>query len=364
MALLFGATWNPFSKDRPLVEDRLPTEAQLPGAERMKLQERRLNMLLIRLGALLPAQPDVTPGVPLVELAASAEAPADPSPAVRSDREILKQANLAILGWLALAGRELSIAYQLGRALRDTADPPLRPYVTGLEQGQQGIGVRASARDALIVQLSQPRVAQIQDWLFLLAPNLPPDSASIVSVSIGWWCDLTTTVFIGSGVPGRLSGAGPGVPDVPGELVSSLLPQGDIWINLLAGSRSSDGLLTPAGYARIVDRTIIRYFFMLLVLGAVLAAALFFINQQISGVGKVWTMIVAIAGAVGVTAKGITATVARFSGRAGKPIFGMARIEAMAWAATTMPSGLRLNHRGVTALRRSGIPPSGPSGRH
>jgi hypothetical protein len=109
---------------------------------------------------------------------------------------------------------------------------------------------------------------------------------------------------------------------------------------------------------------IIRYFLMLLVLIAVLAGALFFINQEISGVGKVWTMIVAIAGAIGVTAKGITTTVARFSGSAGKPIFGMARIEAMAWAATTMPEGLRLNIRGVRALRRSGILPPAPSGRH
>jgi hypothetical protein len=182
-------------------------------------------------------------------------------------------------------------------------------------------------------------------------------------VSAGTPADLTTTIF-SSSAPGKLRTFGRDGLDVTSQLVSSLLPQGDIWINLLAGSRSSDGLLTPAGYARIIDMTIIRYFFMLLILVAVLASALFFINQQISGAGKVWTMIVAIAGAIGVTAKGITATVARFSTSTGKPIFGMARIEAMAWAATTMPGRLLLNRQGVRALRRSGIPPSSPSGRH
>jgi hypothetical protein len=379
MALLFGEMRSSFSENRPLVNDRLPTEAQLPGAERIKLQERRINVLLVRLGALLPASPEVKPGTPLLQLTSSAEVPPDPSPAVRTDQEIIKQANLAILEWLALAGRELSVAYQLGRALRDTADPPLRAHAAGLGQSEPDIDDRASAaarhltpaqanwelaaREAIIAQLSRQRVAKLQDWLFLLAPNLPPDSASIVSVSIGWWCDLTTVIFSPT-APGRLSRGGRELSDVSGQLVRSLLPQGDVWINLLAGSRSSDGLLTPAGYARIIDRTIIRYFFMLLVLVAVLAAALFFINQEISGVGKVWTMIVAIAGAIGVTAKGITTTVARFSGSAGKPIFGMARIEAMAWAATTMPEGLRLNIRGVRALRRSGILPPAPSGRH
>jgi len=334
-------------------------------------------MLLVRLGALLPADPDAAPGTPLVKLTSGAEAPPDPSPVEQSTQKILTQANLAILEWLALAGRELSIAYRLGRALRDTADPPRRLNASGLEQGEQEMEARAraapkyltpqvqefAARDALISQLSRPRVTQLQDLLFLLAPNLPPDSASIVSVSLGWWCDLITTIFISS-APGRLSKVGPDVLDVTSQLVSSLLPQGEVWINLLAGSRSSDGLLTPAGYARIIDRTILRYFFMLLVLVAALTSALYFINQQISGVGKVWTMIVAIAGAIGVTAKGITATVARFSTSAGKPVFGMARIEAMAWAATNMPGRLRLTRQGVRTLRRSGIPPSSPSGRH
>jgi hypothetical protein len=35
----------------------------------------------------------------------------------------------------------------------------------------------------------------------------------------------------------------------------------------------------------------------------------------------------------------------------------------MAWAVTTIPDQLKLSMRGVKALRRSGIPPSGPMGR-
>jgi hypothetical protein len=49
--------------------------------------------------------------------------------------------------------------------------------------------------------------------------------------------------------------------------------------------------------------------------------------------------------------------------RAEKPIFGLEKIDAMAWAVTTIPVGLKLNNQGVRVLRTSGIRPSGPLGR-
>jgi hypothetical protein len=70
-----------------------------------------------------------------------------------------------------------------------------------------------------------------------------------------------------------------------------------------------------------------------------------------------------VASGLGITAKGASNTLTRLSEDAEKPIFGAARIDAMAWAVTAIPADLKLNRRGVKALRRAGIPPSGPMGR-
>jgi hypothetical protein len=95
----------------------------------------------------------------------------------------------------------------------------------------------------------------------------------------------------------------------------------------------------------------------------VIAVLLFFSAQNITGAGKVWTEIAVIAGALGVTAKGIGSTMAELSKDAEKPIFGLEKIDAMAWAVTTIPVELKLTSRGVRALRTSGIRPSSPLGR-
>jgi hypothetical protein len=157
-------------------------------------------------------------------------------------------------------------------------------------------------------------------------------------------------------------------------MYASLLPQGDSWLNLLVGAESSDGLLTPEGFvaageaalsrtARIIKKILLQYWFALLILLIVLAVVLFFSAQNLSGAGKVWTQIAAIVGALGVTAKGIGSTMAVLSKDAEKPIFGLEKIDAMAWAVTTIPVGLKLNNQGVRVLRASGIRPPSPLGR-
>lgn len=361
MALLFGKL------ALASVSDRLPTEHELPGDERTELEEERVNALLTQLGGLLPATDGPKPEVPQVSLAAgsadSAVAATDSgatAAAAGQDKrqEILQDANLAILKWLACAGREYGIAYQLGRSLRDTANPP-----------QNG-----AARDALAQQLSRSRVSGLQEWLSTLAPYLPDGSASIVSMSIGRWCDLTSTIF-DPGTPGKLrTFRASSESDVAAELLSSLLPQGDAWINLLVGAESADGLLTPEGWvaageaavsrsARIVRRIVLHYWFVLLILAIAVAAALYFASRDISGAGKVWTQIAAVAAALGVTAKGVTTTMTRLSEDAEKSIFGLEKLDAMAWAVTNIPAELKLDGSGVRALRRAGIPGSSPLGR-
>lgn len=357
MALLFGGL-----QQREAPQDRLPTEHELPPAERIALEVERVNSLLTRLGKRLDsgeqAIPVVAPVTGAVDEAAREWKPDENS------RTNLEKTNLTILTWLARADRDLGLAYQLGRSLRDTANPPLR-----LPAGAHV----APVEDALRYQLSRPRVTKLQEWLATLAPRLPADSAAIVSASIGRWCDLIATILV-PGTPGKLSSKSPSASGVAAELRESLLPQGDTWLNLLVGAERSDGLLTPEAFVaageaalsrtvRIIRRIILHYWFAVLILAAALAVVLYFTVSNMSGAAKVWTEIAAIAGALGVTVKGVGNAMAELSKDAEKPIFGAEKIDAMAWAVTSIPPGLKLDSRGVHALRSSGIRPPGPMGR-
>ena len=351
MAVLFRMAQSS-AANAPSVTDRLPSEHELSPADRKMLEEIRVNAALARLGGLLPSSPDAQQGVPQVQLTSGAE-----TPAAQSDGDILIQANLQILEWLAGAGRDYGIAYQLGRSLRDTTDPPLAGDAT--------------ARDALVEQLSRSRVSVIQEWLSTLLPYLPANSATIVSVSIGRWSDLIRAIF-DKNSPGRLR-RGQSAQDVAGVLTKNLLPQGDAWINLLVGAESSQGLLTPEGYvaageaalsrsARVVKKIAAHYWFVLLILAIALGAFLYFAASGLRGAGRAWTQIFAVVSVITAAVRGAVTAVARFSGQAEKPLFGLEEIDAMAWAVTTLPTGLKLDGAGVRALRRAGIPRSGPMG--
>ncbi len=271
MALLFGELRPVVPGQQSDTSDRLPTEHELPPDQRTQLEGKRINALLARLGALLLETPDPKPGVPRVTLSAGS-----PAAAGALDRAGLTQANLEILEWLACAGREYGIAYQLGRSLRDTANPPVRQDGERSDADKKDITDRENqltpkkasedpreaakqqkdaedrsnwefgAREALTKQLSRVRVTKVQEWLSTLTPYLPVDAAAIVGASIGRWADLTNTIF-DTDSPSRLS-RGQSKLEVAGELTKSLLPQGDAWINLLVGAESSDGLLTPEAY--------------------------------------------------------------------------------------------------------------------
>jgi hypothetical protein len=353
MAVLFGTLRD--RPNQPAVTDRLPTEHELAPADRRDLEDKRVNTLLARLGEQLPGSPGPQQDVPQVRLLEAAVVPD-----ATSDQEVLAQRNLDILEWLASAGRDYGVAYQLGRALRDTADPP--------------VPAGGAVRDVLLTQFSRARVSRIQEWLSTVQPYLPQNSAAIVSRSIGRWSDLVATIFDKS-APGRLRRfGGQTEPDVADKLAGSLLPQGDAWINLLTGAKSAQGLLTPEGYvaageaalsrsARIVKRIAAHYWFLLVILAIALGAVLYFAASGIRGAGLAWTQIALVTSALGTAIRGLTTAVGRFSGQAERPVFGLEEIDAMAWAVTTFPTPLKLDAAGVRALRRAGIPPAGPMGR-
>jgi hypothetical protein len=348
--------------------DRIPTEHELPRAQRIATESNRLKCLLAQLESALPSGSPSLPAIPVSAAAAivNGSHPAVADAASASGHTDLQNElldfNFEFLKVTACISRELELTYQLGRSLRDTANPPL----------PRGHGNSTTDLDSVKAQLSRPRVAKLQEWLATLAPHLPTDTASIVGVSIGRWSDLSATVF-DDDAPGSLRRRQNNSKEEVGEsLRGGLLAQGDVWLNLLSGTEPTTGLLTPEGYvaageaalsrtARIVRRVVLHHWFAFFALALALAAILYVSARYLGGASKVWTQIAAIASALGVSAKGIGTAVARLSTAAEKSIYGLEKLDAMAWAVTTLPQ-VRVNNRGVRALRRSGIQKSAPLG--
>jgi hypothetical protein len=352
---------------------KIPIEARLAN----------LDSRVTRLEAAPPASqqtPAPKPGIDaqVQRTASGAEAlatdgeAATPAPdLVESNREKLKGFNVNMLKSLACAGREFGLAYQLGRSLRFTANIP-EPA------GQDDPNAASDELKRLITdQLARNRVSKLQEWLATLAQHLPADSALIVDASLGRWCDFAITIF-DKNSPGSLRRWTPlSWTAESNELVAkrfkkALLPQGDTWLNLLVGTESTEGLLTPEGVVasgeaalsrtvRIIRRIVLHYWFALFLLAAALAAILIIAARDLGDIGKFWTQVVSIAGALGVTGKGIGSALGRLSESAEKPIYAAESLDAKAWAVTSLPQ-VRLTNRGVWALRRSGIQKSGPLG--
>jgi hypothetical protein len=330
MALLYG-TIATAQENRPA---ELPTVNELAPEERRQLELARLRQLLTRL------LPDFGGSARIADVPCG-----DDDQHQRTRRSMLESLNLATLTALTTTRPELQLAYELGRSLRDTANP-------------------AGGAAAVGKQLERGRIAKLQEWLLTLSPEFPTLTAAVVAGSIGRWSDLAAVT-----VDGGESTQGP----TAAAMYTYLLQQGDVWLMLLIGEIATSGLLTPEGYvsagetalrrSAAMARGIIRhYWFGLLCVAAALGATLFLSASYLGGAGKVWTSIACIAGALGVSVQTIASTSARLARNAERPVFAVAEEDAMAWAITTMPP-LTLPARSVRRLRRAGVAPAASLGR-
>jgi hypothetical protein len=288
----------------------------------------------------------------------------------------LQTFNLQVLETLACCSHELSLAYQLGRSLRDTANPPVSDENPAAASEKPPVSDEQS-QDAIIstglrTQLGRGRVAKLQQWLSVLRPHFPDDTAALVSASVGRWSQWTSTV-LDPIAPGTMRHISKRNKTLLTRARADLLNQGDAWRQLLVGVQATDELLTPEGFvaageaalsrtARIVRQVALHYWFALFLLAVALAGIIFVSAKYLGGAAKVWTQIVAIATSLGVTARGIGSGVARVSTSAERPIYQAEKLDAMAWSVTTLPR-VDLNRRGVRALRRAGIQKSSSLGR-
>jgi hypothetical protein len=356
VAVLYGHLRPPSTRETRLT---LPTENELPPDQRIELELIRLDCLLNSLAPMLPADDghSLPSSAPLLQMKAG-------GPALQT---ALQTFHLQVLETLACCSHELSLAYQLGRSLRDTANPPVSDEnpPASPEPSPRTIST------GLTKQLGRGRIAKLQQWLSVLRPHFPDDTAALVSASAGRWSQWTSTV-LDDGDPGKRRPTERN-EDLLTRAQADLLNQGDVWRQLLVGVQATDDLLTPEAFvaageaalsrtARIVRRVALHYWVALLVLAIALAAILFVSAKYLGGAAKVWTQIAAIATSLGITARGIGSGVARLSPSAERPIYQAEKLDAMAWSVTTLPR-VDLNRQGVHALRRAGILQSSSLGR-
>jgi hypothetical protein len=345
--------------------DHLLTTHELSEEDRVAVELERITCLLATLthdgvASLGDASAQAA------EIKASWDGPATvdgkPPPTPPADRVVTLHAalpglNLALLEGFSCAGSELELAYQVGRSLRDTAAMPPK---TGGGKRSDGEFVLA-----LTSVLGSERISTIRQWLATLATHLPTHAASVVSTSLGRWSEMAGAA-IDTRRPGKLKATEPIA--FARSMQQYLLRQGDVWLQLLVGTRTAAGLLDPEGYVaagelalrrttRIVLRILKHYWVALVMLAAALGFVLYLSTTYLGGAGKVWTNIAAIATSLGVTAKGIGSTTARLAKEAERPVFGLEEEDVMAWTVTALPPA-RLNGAAIRAVRRAGIAPS------
>jgi hypothetical protein len=214
MALLYG-------KIEPIPTGEvpgLPMANELQPADRRNLESERLDYLLRHLAAM--------PGFAGSSLPVQVPAPDGDEGAWR---EALRKLNLDILCALAATRQETQLAYELGRSLRDTANPPDRYPPT----------------QALSRVFDRDRIATLQGWLAALSKELPPQAAAVVAGSLGRWSEFAT-ITAGTSSARLKNGDRASLAET---MYRYLLRQGDVWLMLLvvagstAGFRSSQEIL-------------------------------------------------------------------------------------------------------------------------
>jgi hypothetical protein len=356
----------------------LPTVNELPAAARRNLELIRLRHLLAGL----------LPGFASMERVDHLETGNGPEHDAQRWSQ-LQLLNVAILNALTGKPAQVQLAYELGRSLRDTANPP-KVASAAKASGQSGEPGREeseprretqtqpggqpakTSEDPVVYQLAQGRIAKLQEWLAVLSEAFPDQATAVVAGSLGRWSDFAT-MALGSpaGTTRRFRSKlrrGSGRGRIKAEMRSYLLAQGDVWLMLLTGEETTAGLLTPEGYVAageaalhrsgVMVRGVIRHYWAaLLLIAAALGGVLYLAAAYLGGASKVWTSIAAIGCSLGVSAQTVAAKTSRLASEAGKPVLAMSEEDVMAWAITSLPPA-RFTFRGVRRLRKAGIAPT------
>jgi len=325
-------------------ETHLPTVAELDVGHQVELAFVQLKDLL---------QP--YPGLSGADLETAWEAPRH-----AGFTAAVTALHLQLLRQLGHDRQQLD-AYQLGRALSDTC------WLPDKEAGP----------DFFLREFGRYRLAVLQTWLAQASGALPALSAATVSRSLQNWQDWADI---------NASGIRAGWATANRSVIAALRTQARAWQALLAGHGDTTGPTSLDAWihagesilrsARILMVTALRRFWPV---AAILAAAtgglLYLAIADSSGTARVWTSLVTVAAALGVSGGSLRVAAKRAAGGLEQDIVRTATLDARAWSITWLPTlpqtrlqQYRLASRGVavpqarTALDPPpSLPPSPPA---
>jgi hypothetical protein len=303
MAQLYG----PLQR-RPAGENlsHLPALAELDESDGIKLA-------LVELARLLAPYPDLS-GAPLANAWGSGDQTAFTA--------AVSALNLAILECLIFDSEQLN-AYQLGRALSDTCWLP----------------ENADAK-FFLGQFERHRLATLQLWLAQASGVLPPLSAVTVSRSLQNWQDWADTYA---------SMITSGWATLRAPISAAVRTQAAAWHALLGGQTDTDSQTSVDAWiqagrsmvrtARQLTAEVLRRFWPIVVIIAVATGGLLYLAiANSSGTAKVWTSLVTVAAALGVSGASLRAAALRAASGIEQDIWRAANFDARAWGATWLPT--------------------------
>jgi hypothetical protein len=253
--------------------------------------------------------------------------------------------HLQVLAQLAQDHRQLS-AYELGRALSDTC------WLPDKEAGAA----------FFLHEFDRHRLATLQTWLAEASAVLPLLSAATVSRSLQNWQAWADT---------NASGITSGWATDHSSVVAALRTQAAAWRALLAGEADTSGQTSidawvQAGESilrstRLLMLAILRRFWpVVIIIAAATGGLIYLAIASSSGTAKVWTTLVTVAAALGVSGASLRAAALKATSGIEHDIASAASLDARAWAATWLPAlrqtplqKYRLANRGVAAPQSS-----------
>jgi len=304
MAQLYGPLWQQGPDGG--IPDRLPALNELGSDDRMALAFLQLDELLKPYPALSPQD---------IKTAWT-------TPEHDGFTDAVRHMHLQILQELVRDRQQLS-AYQLGRALSDTCWLP----------------DKASGGEFFLREFNRDQLAALQTWLADASGVLPPQSAATVSRSLQNWQDWADT---------NARAVKNGWDTACTQVVAALRTQGAVWYSLLSGETDTSGQTTVSAWvhagesvlrtARLLMVIILRRFwFLVVIIGAATCGLLYLAITNSTGTAKVWTSLVTVAAALGLSGAGLRAATLKAADGIEEDIWRTASLDAHAWAATWLP---------------------------
>lgn len=217
-------------------------------------------------------------------------------------RQAVRTLHLQLLRALTVAESRLGTAYTLGRALHETHTMNDVADLDGSLRFYRVLGICRSLDD-------------LKGWF-------PPHSARAVAGSLRRWRDWVASK------PIALAGTDPKASQ---RVRDTLLRQGDLWHGLLTGEQRGTDLLSSIDYVdaatalarqsqMLLGRLVRRYALTLAVTALVVVVAL--VSAALTdGLPEVAASIVAVAGALGLTWKGVGVSIAHLATSLREPLW-------------------------------------------